>query len=468
MKPFLLALAFLLIVASPSRAQPGPVKQWVRQSSGAPTSCPPGTVTIDTTTGNTYTLKTGTGCKLSGTVSSAAIASIQSGAYQFCTDAVGTDSYACSLSPAITSYTTGMVIVFKAGAANVGAATINLNALGAKTIKKVSGGITTDLADNDIRLGQVVICSYDGTNMQMQSTLGNASELTNSAGANVVPKSNGTNLVASDASNPSGGLIQIGDSGQTGSLKLQSSSGDNNNSVTLKVSTAEDVNTDTTFQFPHDQGLANSVLVNTGSGVTVWGNGFDASNIVALTAGSGAIGSAAKPFQSVFVGSAANNSANITGTFAANRTVQIPDANGTVQLVGAANTGTILPVDMSNGVLSAATGTVYASPGTTAGLTNATESAVSFPVPRAGTIRNLYVRTGGTAKVNTPTTIITVRLNGVDTALTLTMTQTVTTTTSDTTHSFAVVAGDLITVSFVTTGAAGVSTSIAGVSFEVD
>lgn len=132
------------------------------------------------------------------------------------------------------------------------------------------------------------------------------------------------------------------------------------------------------------------------------------------------------------------------------------------------NLGTILPVDMSNGVLSQATGTVYASPGTTSGLTATTEGAVSFPVTRAGTIRNLYVRTGTTAKVNTPATVITIRKNGVDTAVTVTMTQTTSTTTSDTTHSFTVIAGDLITLSFVTTGAAAVSTSIAGVSFELD
>lgn len=91
-----------------------------------------------------------------------------------CTDAVGTDSYACTLSPAITAYVTGACHEFKAGTANTGAATINFNALGAKTIVKVAGGVTTALADNDIRSGSVVSLCYDGTNMQMQSTLGNA------------------------------------------------------------------------------------------------------------------------------------------------------------------------------------------------------------------------------------------------------------------------------------------------------
>lgn len=131
-----------------------------------------------------------------------------------------------------------------------------------------------------------------------------------------------------------------------------------------------------------------------------------------------------------------------------------------------ANSGAPLSVLVANTVLATATGTVYSSPGNdSAALSIGTEGNVSWACPRAGTIRNLYIRTGGTAKVNTPATVITVRKNGVDTTLTVTMTQTVNTTTSDTTHSFTVAAGDLITVSFSTTGVAGVSTSIAGVSF---
>lgn len=93
----------------------------------------------------------------------------------FCSDAGSTDTYACSFSPAITSYVTGVHYRFKAATANTGAATININSLGAKTIKKRNGNnITTDLADNDIPAGGWVDTIYDGTNMQMQSQLGNA------------------------------------------------------------------------------------------------------------------------------------------------------------------------------------------------------------------------------------------------------------------------------------------------------
>lgn len=92
----------------------------------------------------------------------------------YCADAGASDTYACNLAPSPVAYVTGTTYFFKANTANTGAATINFNSLGAKTIVKVAGGVTTTLADNDIRVGQIVELSYDGTNMQMQSILGNA------------------------------------------------------------------------------------------------------------------------------------------------------------------------------------------------------------------------------------------------------------------------------------------------------
>lgn len=104
--------------------------------------------------------------------------SIQRDQWKSCEDAGGTDAYACNLLPVPTAYgnVSGGVLcgIFKANTANTGAASINFNSIGAKTIKKVAGGVTTDLASNDIRAGQMVDVCYDGTNMQMQSLLGNA------------------------------------------------------------------------------------------------------------------------------------------------------------------------------------------------------------------------------------------------------------------------------------------------------
>lgn len=124
----------------------------------------------------------------------------------FAQDAGATDAYAITLTPAITTYVTGAQYWFKANTANTGAATLNINSLGAKTIVKVAGGITTALSDNDIRAGQWCIVQYDGTNMQFQSTLGNA------------PGGSGT--VTSVAQSFTGGLISVGGSPITSSGTL--------------------------------------------------------------------------------------------------------------------------------------------------------------------------------------------------------------------------------------------------------
>ncbi len=73
--------------------------------------------------------------------------------------------------PGVFSYTNGISFTFKANFANTASATINVNGLGATTIKKHQG---TNLAADDIKNGQVVTLVYDGTNFQMTSGLGNA------------------------------------------------------------------------------------------------------------------------------------------------------------------------------------------------------------------------------------------------------------------------------------------------------
>jgi hypothetical protein len=98
----------------------------------------------------------------------ATVKQIQTQASTYAVDAVGTDAYAITLSPAIAAYTAGMVIKFKAATANTGAATLNVNGLGAQTILKI-GGAT--LANNDINTNQIVEVIYDGTNFYMVSQL---------------------------------------------------------------------------------------------------------------------------------------------------------------------------------------------------------------------------------------------------------------------------------------------------------
>lgn len=131
----------------------------------------------------------------------------------YAADAGSTDAYAITLTPVPSAYQVGALYRFKANTANTGACTLNVNSLGAIAIKKVAGGITTDLADNDIRVGQFVDCVYDGINMQMQSTLGNA------GGAGIGGSTGATDNAALRADGAGGATLQnslfiIGDVGE--------------------------------------------------------------------------------------------------------------------------------------------------------------------------------------------------------------------------------------------------------------
>lgn len=84
----------------------------------------------------------------------------------YAADAGSTDAYAITLPTAPAAYATGQLYAFKANTINTGAATLNVNALGAITIKK---GGTTDLSDGDISAGMYIIVLYDGTNFQLMA-----------------------------------------------------------------------------------------------------------------------------------------------------------------------------------------------------------------------------------------------------------------------------------------------------------
>lgn len=92
--------------------------------------------------------------------------SFLAGAGLYGESAVGTDAYAITVVPAPNDYDAGDRYTFKADVANTGTATLNVNGLGAKTIKK-DGGI--DLATNDIIAGQIITVVYDGTYFQILS-----------------------------------------------------------------------------------------------------------------------------------------------------------------------------------------------------------------------------------------------------------------------------------------------------------
>ena len=96
---------------------------------------------------------------------------VQDCSYTYAADTGSADTYAITVSPAPSAYAAGQIFIFKATNANTGASTLNVNSLGAKSIVKRSA---TALAANDILAGAIIVCQYDGTNMQMTSQLGNS------------------------------------------------------------------------------------------------------------------------------------------------------------------------------------------------------------------------------------------------------------------------------------------------------
>lgn len=89
---------------------------------------------------------------------------IQSGAVTFAAAAGTANAITATLAPAPAAYAAGLSINIKVAATNTGAATINVNGLGAKTIVRADGA---PLSAGDLLAGQVTELVYDGTNFQV-------------------------------------------------------------------------------------------------------------------------------------------------------------------------------------------------------------------------------------------------------------------------------------------------------------
>lgn len=77
--------------------------------------------------------------------------------------ATGTNTLAMAvtLDSSVTSYPTGMLVAFKNTSANTGAVSLNINSLGAKSIKKANGN---NLVSGNLKAGGVYQVRYDGSN----------------------------------------------------------------------------------------------------------------------------------------------------------------------------------------------------------------------------------------------------------------------------------------------------------------
>jgi hypothetical protein len=76
----------------------------------------------------------------------------------------GTNTITATVTPSLTAYAVGQTFKFIAAATNTGAVTINISALGAKSIVKNG---STPLGAGDIIVGNLYQIVYDGTNFQL-------------------------------------------------------------------------------------------------------------------------------------------------------------------------------------------------------------------------------------------------------------------------------------------------------------
>lgn len=96
---------------------------------------------------------------------------VQNSTYTYAVDAEASDAYAIAIDPAVTAYKEGQHFSFKANTANTGASSLNVNGLGAKTLKK---NTDQDTETGDIESGSIVEVRYDGTSFQIVSTTATA------------------------------------------------------------------------------------------------------------------------------------------------------------------------------------------------------------------------------------------------------------------------------------------------------
>lgn len=117
---------------------------------------------------------------------------VQNSSLQWLSTVAGTDTITASASLSLAAYAAGQTFRFVAAGANTGAATLNVNSIGAKSITKNG---TTALAAGDIPSGAVITVTYDGTQFQLsavQKALGTAAFLNVGTSANNVVQLDGS------------------------------------------------------------------------------------------------------------------------------------------------------------------------------------------------------------------------------------------------------------------------------------
>lgn len=143
---------------------------------------------------------------------SANLSQVQSGASSQLTSISGTDAILAFGSPSVASYATGAKYTFVAANTNTGAATINIDSIGSKSITKYGA---TALAAGDILAGAEHFIVYDGTQFQLLNPAtivindGSITSAKLAAGAATLAKIDTTGAAGQVLTSQGGGLAVI-------------------------------------------------------------------------------------------------------------------------------------------------------------------------------------------------------------------------------------------------------------------
>lgn len=103
---------------------------------------------------------------------------VQGGGYTYAADTGTANTLAITLTPAPAAYQAGMMVEVNVANTNTGAATVNVNGLGAKSVQFGGSALTA----GQLIAGQIYSLIYDGTNFQLQSPPGLAKGYIKAAG----------------------------------------------------------------------------------------------------------------------------------------------------------------------------------------------------------------------------------------------------------------------------------------------
>jgi hypothetical protein len=123
-----------------------------------------------------------------------AIEDIINGEHNYGASAAGSDTYAITFGTAFSSLPAGIFFNVKADVGNTGAATLTIDAIAAKDIKKMTAAGKAALATGDIIAGGIYTVLYDGTDFILSNPLAILASLGTAAGD--IPYFSGANTPA--------------------------------------------------------------------------------------------------------------------------------------------------------------------------------------------------------------------------------------------------------------------------------